>query len=346
MNDRKKALRLGAYIGVGLLVWALGTTGVFDPVVKFLTSRTVTSVILFLETGHVLRSPPEEDDPIDLQPTTPTAGDHETIVPPTTEATTPPPTVPVFSPSDAELVDVNSYCGYEPDVPAWLEMPLTWNLKQTQPTVLILHSHATESYENTEDYKESSDYRTLDEHYNMVSVGETLASLLEENGIRVIHDKSLHDSPSYSDAYENSRASAKAYLEKYPSISLILDLHRDSVADSDGDQLKYTVQTPIGAVAQMMLVVGTDAGGLTHSKWPENMSLAVKLQAHLEKQCPGICRPISFRTQRFNQDLSTGALLVEMGSAGNDRQEALLAAQYLAQAIVDLAAGTEAGATR
>ncbi|MBQ8797435.1 MAG: stage II sporulation protein P [Oscillospiraceae bacterium] len=338
MNDRKKVLRLGAYMGVCLLVWMLSTTGIFDPVVKLLTSRTVTSVILFLETGHVLRDPQPSpsvgvDDHIDPPPTSP----ETTIL----ETTGPPPTVPVFSPSDAELVDIHSYCGYEPDVPAWLEMPLTWNLKQAEPTVLILHSHATESYENTEGYKESSDYRTLDEHYNMVSVGEVLATLLEENGIRVIHDKSLHDSPSYSDSYGNSRVSAQKYLEQYPSISLILDLHRDSVADSDGDQIKYTVDTPIGTVAQMMLVVGTDAGGLTHTKWPENMSLAVKLQAHLEKQCPGICRPISFRTQRFNQDLSTGALLVEMGSAGNDRQEALLATQYLAKAIIDLAAGTE-----
>ena len=337
MNDRKKALRLGAYIGVCLLVLLLSATGIFDPVVKLLTNKTVTSVILFLETGHVLRDP----KPSPPETVAPTVTETTSPAPTAPEVTDPPPTVPVFSPSDAELVDVNSYCGYEPEVEAWLEMPLTWNLKQTEPTVLILHSHATESYENTEGYKASSDYRTLDAHYNMVSVGETLVSLLEENGIRVIHDKSLHDSPSYSDAYANSRISAQKYLEKYPSISLILDLHRDSVTDSDGDQIKYTVETPIGTAAQMMLVVGTDAGGLTHTKWPENMSLAVKLQAHLEKQCPGICRPISFRTQRFNQDLSTGALLIEMGSAGNDRQEALLAAQYLAQAIIDLSSGAE-----
>ena len=337
MNDRKKALRLGAYIGVCLLVWMLSTTGIFDPVVKLLTNKTVTSVILFLETGHVLRdpqpSPPETTALTVPPPTTP-----ETTAPETTD---PPPTMPVFSPGDADLVDIHSYCGYEPEVEAWLEMPLSWNLKQSEPTVLILHSHGTESYENTEGYKESSDYRTLDGKYNMVSVGEKLAKLLEENGIRVIHDTSLHDSPSYSDAYANSRVSAQKYLEQYPSISLILDLHRDSVTDADGDQIKYTVETPSGTAAQLMLVVGTDAGGLTHSKWPENMSLAVKLQAYLEKQCPGICRPISFRTQRFNQDLSTGALLVEMGSAGNDRQEALLAAEFLAQAIIDLAFGAE-----
>lgn len=294
------------------------------PAVKLLTSRTAAAVIIFLETGHILRQMPSAQDPQPAQPT-------ETTVP-----TAPPETAPSFSSSDAALVKLNNYCGYQPDVPAWLENPLHWDLQQAEPTVLILHSHATEGYINTK----KGNYRTKNTGENMVSVGDLLAQKLEAAGIRVIHDRTLHDSPSYNAAYENSRASAKKYLQQYPSIALILDLHRDSVADSNGNQIKYTVQTPKGTAAKMMLVVGTDAGGLSHNNWPENMSLAVKLQAHLNKQCPQICRPISFRTQRFNQDLSTGALLVEMGSAGNDRQEALVAAEYLAQAIADLAKGT------
>ena len=89
-----------------------------------------------------------------------------------------------------------------------------------------------------------------------------------------------------------------------------------------------------------MLVVGSDAGGLSHPHWQENMALAVKLHAQLEKNCPGICRPISFRSQCFNQDLSPGALLVEVGAAGNTRAEALLATEQLAQGILALAHGT------
>ena len=77
-----------------------------------------------------------------------------------------------------------------------------------------------------------------------------------------------------------------------------------------------------------------------HPKWQENMSLAVKLHAQLEKTCPGICRPISLRSQRFNQDLSTGALSIEVGAAGNTRQEALGGAEILAQAIIALSRGT------
>lgn len=325
--DRKTQL----YTAISLLVCAVVL--VTPPVVKLLTSRTAASVILFMETGHMLPTPTETEEPT-IPTTAPTV---EQTDPPPTEQPTEPDAVVVFSPEDADLVEVNSYCGYEPDVPAWLETPLVWDLKQDAPTVLILHSHATEGYADTQ----SSGYRTTDTAQNVVSVGDILAKMLEENGIRVIHDKSLHDSPSYSDAYENSRASAKKYLAQYPSISLILDLHRDSVETADGEQLKYTVETPQGTAAKMMLVVGTDAGGLSHSKWSENMSLAVKLQALLNKQCSDICRPISFRTQRFNQDLSTGALLVEMGSAGNTRQEVLVAAEYLAQAIISLAAGTE-----
>ena len=150
----------------------------------------------------------------------------------------------------------------------------------------------------------------------------------------------MHDSPSYSSSYSNARKSIRAYLEKYPSIRMVLDIHRDSVENSDGEQLRFTAQKDGQTAAQLMMVVGTDANGLSHPDWPENMSLAVKLHAQLEKNCPGICRPISFRSQRFNQDLSTGAMLIEVGSAGNTRAEALLAAQILGQAILELSHGT------
>ena len=324
--DQKKARRA---VCVMLCTVVLACT----PVANLLVSKPIVAAIFFLETGKILRTPPaSREEPPQTSP--------PQLLEPTQPAEKPPKPVtpevaPGFSPEDARLVQVQSYCGYETDVPAWLATPLSWNLQQTQPTVLILHSHATEGYENT------PNYRSQNREENVVSIGDALTQRLEAAGIRVIHDRELHDYPSYNDSYENSRAAAKKYLTEYPSILLVLDLHRDAVEDSDGNQIKYTVQTPTGAAARIMLVVGTDAGGLTHGKWPENMSLAVKFQAQLEKIQPGICRPISFRSQRFNQDLSTGALLVEMGSAGNTRQEALLTVQYLAEAIIALANGTE-----
>ena len=340
MDQYGKALRLGSAVILCAIVLRLGTLGVFAPVGAWLTSPHVASVFLFLETGHVLRPAV----PVATTPPATEPAPTPTEAPPTTAPTTPvqpAPEAPVFTSTDAALVQVHSYCGYAPEVETWLEQPLSWELKQDRPTVLIVHSHGTESYENTEGYQETSKYRTRDENYNVVSIGDALVRLLEMGGVKALHDRQLHDYPSYSASYANSRSSVQAYLDQYPSIRLVLDLHRDSVTNDDGDQLKYTVQTPKGTAAQLMLVVGTDAGGLSHAQWPENMSLAVKFHAQLEKLCPGICRPISFRTQRFNQDLSTGALLVEVGSAGNTRQEALVAAEYLAQTILTLAGGTQ-----
>lgn len=343
MDQYGKVIRVGGLVVACALILRLGSLGYFEPVARLLTSRTFASVVLFLETGHVLRPlPPAEPTQPEATQTPPPP---ETVAPtaPTVEQTLPPapPEAPVFAASDASLVQIQSFCGYEADVPALLEQPLQWDLQQEGPTVLILHSHATESYENTENYVENGNYRTRDENYNVVSVGDALVRYLEVRGINALHDRQLHDYPSYSDAYNNSRTTAREYLDKYPSIRLVLDLHRDSVADHNGNQVKYTVETPHGTAAKLMLVVGTDAGGLTHTAWPENMSLAVKFHAQLERLCPGICRPISFRSQRFNQDLSTGALLVEVGSAGNTRQEALTAAEVLADAIAALSQGTQ-----
>ena len=200
--------------------------------------------------------------------------------------------------------------------------------------MLILSSHATESYDpKAEPYTASGAYRTLDTERNMISIGSYVADLLENAGIHVIHDTTLHDYPSYNDSYIASRKTVQQYLKQYPTIRLVLDLHRDAT-DENAAQLDTSAVADGQESAQLMLVVGTRQEG-----WQSNMALAVKLTALLEKQNPGITRPISFRTQRFNQDLSPGALLVEVGAAGNTRQEALTAAKALADAIIALSKG-------
>ena len=90
------------------------------------------------------------------------------------------------------------------------------------------------------------------------------------------------------------------------------------------------------ASAQLMVVLGTN-----HEHYEDNLSLALKLHARLEQQAPGIMRPLQLRSQRFNQDLSPGALLIEVGAAGNSHGEALTAAEQLAAAIIALSGGTE-----
>ena len=178
----------------------------------------------------------------------------------------------------------------------------------------------------------------------MLSIGKEIARVLEAGGIRVLHDPTLHDDPNYNTAYSAARATIQRYLALYPSIQLVLDIHRDASGD-DNDQMVTSATVGGQKCAQLMLVVGTDAGGNVHPNWQENLALALKLTAVLEQENPGICRPINLRSERFNMDLTLGSLLVEVGAAGNTRQEALIAANALAQAVLALQKGANTTAS-
>lgn len=336
MDQERNIFRFGLWVIVFAAVLRLLGSGVWKPVAAWLGKPETVSFLLYLQTGRVARSVPETP-PTETEETVPSTTAPEPTLPEPTQ-----PVLPVFAAVDTELIDMSVHCSYEPDLETLLTQPLTWDLTGTEPTVLIVHTHATESFTRSpgEDYTESSAYRTLDESYNMVSIGAYLASLLEDAGIRVLHDTGLHDHPSYTGAYNSSRASVQSYLKEYPSIRLVLDLHRDALSLDSETQLRTEATVKGQTSAQLMMVVGTDAGGLFHPDWQENLSLALKLHAQLEKDYPGITRPISFRSQRFNQDLLPGAMLVEVGAAGNTHAEALRAVEALAQAIIELSRGS------
>lgn len=253
----------------------------------------------------------------------------------------PTPVVPEFTAEDLSLTPLRYSCDYRPDVEKLLTSKLEWVLAGKAPTVLIVHTHGSESYtkEAGQNFKESDPYRTLEEAYNMVAVGDLLAQLLEAAGIRVIHDRQLHDYPSYNSSYSNSRKSVKEYLEEYPSIQLVLDVHRDAAERADGTQIATSAVVNGEASAQIMFLVGTDESGNYHPDWQDNLAVAAKLNVLMENICPGITRPSTLRAQRFNQDLGPIALLVEVGAAGNTLSEALTAIPVLAQAIIALQNG-------
>ena len=309
----QKALRVGAAVLILALLLRLGGT-------REDLHEQVGKGLIFVSSGRLVTE------------TAPAEQETQETAPAATEAA-----VPVFGQSQEALVQVNG--NWNGDTLALLQAPLYWDLRGDAPTVLILHTHATESYENTENYEESSAYRTLDEEYNMLCIGEAVTDKLEAGGIRVIHDKTLHDYPVYNDAYQNARQTIRSHLEANPSICLVLDLHRDAAETADGSQKRETVELDGSPSARLMLVMGSDQGSLSHAQWQKNLALAVKLQAQLEQSHPGLCRPIQLRASRYNQDLSTGALLVEVGTAGNTRAEALQAASYLAEGILALAGG-------
>jgi len=303
----------------------------------------ISSAMIFLQTGRFARPSMLAHNPATTEgeePTADTTQETESIE--CTESVAPSeptPDLPVFSPMDAAAIGIKCGFSYSADKQALLCKPLDWNLADGQPAVLIYHSHATESF-SPANYQETSDYHTLDSSQNMISVGAYLATLLEAQGIRVIHDTSLHDNPSYTDAYTNSRKSVQDYLKAYPTIRLVLDLHRDAYEDENGNQVAQTVFSEGTRVASLMFVVGSDYGGGDHPQWRENLALALKLQTLINGTCPGICRNINLRSQKFNQDLSPGTLLVEVGAAGNTQAEALRAAQVLADGIGQLAHGS------
>lgn len=204
-------------------------------------------------------------------------------------------------------------------------------LSQDGPQVLIVHSHATEAYTMPagQEYETSGTFRTRDTSCNVVRVGDEVAAVLSGYGISVLHDRALHDAESYNDAYGNSLASIERYLEKYPTLSFVLDIHRDAIQDTNGNQYKLiTREDP--RVAQCSLVMG-----VAHDAWRDNLALATAVQQRLSALSSTLMRPVAARGYRYNQHLRAGSLLVEIGAAGNSLDEALMGARYFATGFAE-----------
>ena len=215
-------------------------------------------------------------------------------------------------------------------------------LTDGEPQILILHTHGSEAYTPSPgtDVVWSGNYRTTDSRYNVVGVGDEMAEVFTEAGISVLHDRTLYDYASYNDAYNNALAAIETYLAEYPSIRFILDVHRDAIADAEGNQYKVVSQIEgVGTAAQMTLVMGSDGSGLSHPGWMENLKLAVELQDNILQHYPTLMRPVLLRNSRYNQHATTGSLLLEVGAAGNSPEEAALAGELFAQQMAECLIG-------
>lgn len=201
------------------------------------------------------------------------------------------------------------------------------------PQILILHTHGTEAYTpaDGDTYVPSDPYRTTDCGRNVVRVGEEMAQVFREHGFQVVHDTGLYDYPSYNGAYTRSGAAAERWLKQYPTIRVILDVHRDALEGEDGTVYKAVSAPADGGTAQVMLVVGTDGTGSKHPLWQENLTFAMRLQRRLLDDHGTLARPIVLRASGFNQQLSVGSLLVEVGTHGNTLREAVAGARLFAE---------------
>ena len=233
---------------------------------------------------------------------------------------------------NAGTLQINNATNYKVSLSDAAAAPKETNLEfQGEPEVLIVHTHTTECYIGDEMSGESE--RTTNEQYNVCAVGDVLSESLESYGIRTVHDKTIHDYPSYQGSYSRALNTITGDMSKYPSVKVIIDLHRDAYVYPDGTKLSVAAEIDGRRCAQAMLVLGTDTMGLYHPNWRSNLVLAAKIQSAAEIMYPGLMRPINLRRERFNMHVSKGSLLIEVGSNGNTLSEAKKAASYLGKAI-------------
>lgn len=207
--------------------------------------------------------------------------------------------------------------------------------KNGEPQVLIMHTHATESYEPYERdfYDASFNSRTTDKSMNMAAVGNAVAEQLENAGIGVIHDTTLHDYPSYNGSYDLSRETVQKYLEKYPSIKVVLDVHRDAIERESGERIAPAVEINGRNAAQVMIISGCDDGTMNMPDHMKNLRFACLLQGQLESDWQGLTRPVLFDYRKYNQDLTTGSLLIEVGGHANSIDQAVYSGELIGKSL-------------
>ena len=221
---------------------------------------------------------------------------------------------------------VHNRTGLEADLAALAAEGLSLSLPAAGPQVLIFHTHSSEAYtpDGTDSYAASDPYRTEDKSYSVIRVGDVLTEKLEACGLTVLHDREIYDYPSYTGSYRRSGEAVASYLAQYPSIRVVIDLHRDALGSGDA---VYKTQAQLGGrtSAQVMMLIGTGENGLWHPNWRENLKLALYLQNAAAARYPSLVRPIELVSERYNQQLSTGMMILEVGSNGNTLREALTA---------------------
>ena len=234
----------------------------------------------------------------------------------------------------AQGVYIENRPGLDLDVAALAQAQLTLNLPEEGPQVLIVHTHGSEAYtpDGTDTYVATGECRTTDTEKSVVRVGDEIAKVLTEMGLTVVHDTGLYDYPEYNGAYDRSLAAVEGWLAQYPTIQVVLDVHRDALIGADGTVYKPITTINGESCAQVMLVMGSNAL-YDHPGWLENLALAVQVQKEMNTLWPTLARPIGLRENRYNQQTAPGAMLVEVGSHGNTLQEALAAARMFARAL-------------
>lgn len=227
---------------------------------------------------------------------------------------------------------------YSPDIKSLLNEGADLKIKdKSKPTILIYHSHTTEAYALIDSgYYISSDSRSKDNSRNVVRVGDELAEYLKKAGFNVIHDTKIHDT-DYNSSYDSSRKTVEYYLEKYPSIEITIDLHRDDITYSNKTKVKPTAKVNGKKAARMMIISGCEWGRVKHfPDWEYNLRFDLAVQQKACELYPGLMRPILFSERKYNMYETHNSFLLEIGTDANTLDEACYSARLFGKALEDL----------
>ena len=225
------------------------------------------------------------------------------------------------------------------DLAVEIENPLPFAIEKDSPDpqVLVMHTHATEDYRLSAGlwFAPGDGARSTDCSVNMCAVGRVVADTLNAAGINTLHDETLNDYPSYTGSYANSRAVVQQYLARYPSIKVVLDVHRDAIETESGSRYAPVCTVDGRQAAQVMIICGCDNGTTVQLPgWRQNLRFAAAWERSMEGMYPGFTRPVLFSYRFYNQDLTPGSLLIEIGGHGNNLNEALYAGQLAANGLI------------
>ncbi len=231
---------------------------------------------------------------------------------------------------------LNNQTFYSPNINELLEVDVTTKLTQ-EPLVLVLHTHTSEGYlPQNATYLEGDlgeiTY-TKDESRNMLAVGKAFISALNKNGITAIHCTVMHDESGLAGSYERAADSIRFFCEHYPSIRYVVDLHRDAILTAEGEYIRAATEIEGKSVAQILPVVGSNAGGWEHDAWEGNLALALQLRQELNQDDTKLCRPVMLKSATYNQEMAPFAILLEIGTGANSIDEAVVAGTLAGEAF-------------
>ncbi len=215
-----------------------------------------------------------------------------------------------------------------------------------KPLVAIVHTHGSESFlpvlaamaraKDPGADVAALDAFTEDSSVNMLRVGEELARYLATtHGIPVVQSRRLHDRQEDGfrlGAYERSLETMTEIVRRYPSVKIMIDLHRDAPTRDKTTAVIGGVST-----ATICVIVGTD-NLLDNPRWKANYNFARRLVATMEQKYPGLSRGILVRDERYNQHVIDRTLLLEVGGQENTLEEELAAVRDLGEVLAQILA--------